>query len=238
MVRPNRPAQTAPTAPSSIGTSVIRISPVGRGISSQNLTLAWAEQSPPPRHPSVVTSMAQQQQQHQQQQQQHSQQQQQGIILQQALTSNNGFANHPEISEQNVQLLKPPHSPHVPLSSLPPQNLSLLHKTQEQPVDYAQPQTQPPSQPIYVMQQHHDKKYLVIKNSMEVVSPGHVVNQDEKYRHALINHLAPLPTLHQVQCQPPQSPAAPSSVHDKMSVLQQVRIVFFLRLGNAWLRCG
>ncbi|XP_033211435.1 protein capicua homolog isoform X4 [Belonocnema kinseyi] len=222
MVRPNRPAQTAPTAPASIGTSVIRISPVGRGMPSQNLTLSWAEQSPPPRHPSVVTSMAQQQHQNQQQQQHQQQQQQQGIILQQALTSNNGFANHSEISEQNVQLLKPPHSPHVPLSALPPQNVSHLHKTQEQPVDYAQPQTQPPpSQPIYVMQQHHDKKYLVIKNSMEVVSPGHAVNQDEKYRHTLINHLAPLPSLHQIQCQPSQSPAAPSSVHEKMSVLQQ-----------------
>ena len=232
MVRLNRSAPTAPV-PASIGTSVIRISPVGRGMPSQNLTLSWSEQSPPSRHPSVVTSMAQQQQQqhhhqqqhHQQQQQQQQPQHQQGIILQQALTSNNGFSTHPEISEQNVQLLKPPHSPHVPLSAPPSQNISLLHKTQEQPVDYAQPQPQPPNQPIYVMQHQHEKKYLVIKNSTEVVSPGHVVNQDEKYRHTFINHLGPLPSLHQIQCQPPQSPATPSSVHvDKISVLQQVRI--------------
>lgn len=203
VVRSNRPAPTAPV-PASIGTSVIRISPVSRGIPGSNLTLSWSEQSPPPRHPSVVTTIAQQQQ---------------GIILQHALTTNNGFSSHSEISEQNPQILKPSHSPHMPLSAPTPQNLTLLHKPLEQPVDYAQPQTQ--NQPIYVMQHQHEKKYLVIKNSMDVSAAGHINNQDDKYRPALMNHLGQLPaTLHQTQCQPPQSPAV-SSVHvDKLSVLQ------------------
>ncbi|CAL7948398.1 unnamed protein product [Xylocopa violacea] len=200
VVRSNRPA---PTAPASIGTSVIRISPVSRGIPGSNMS--WSEQSPPPRHPSVVTTIAQQQ----------------GIILQHALTTNNGFPGHSEIPEQNPQILKPSHSPHMSLSAPTPQNLTLLHKPLEQPVDYAQPQTQ--NQPIYVMQQHqHEKKYLVIKNSMDVSAAGHITNQDDKYRPALMNHLNQHPvTLHQTQCQPPQSPAV-SSVHvDKLSVLQQ-----------------
>lgn len=207
VVRSNRPAPTAPV-PSSIGTSVIRISPVGRNMPGQNLTLSWSEQSPPPtRHPSVVTSIAQQQQ---------------GIILQHALTSNNDFPNHVEIPEQNTQLIKPSHSPHMSLPTPAPQNLALIHKPLEQPVDYAQPQSQ--NQPIYVMQHQHEKKYLVIKNSMDVSANTHISNQDEKYRQGLINHLGPLPTstLHQVQCQPSQSPAV-SSVHvDKSSVLQPV----------------
>ncbi|XP_076636085.1 putative transcription factor capicua isoform X1 [Colletes latitarsis] len=204
VVRSNRPAPTAPV-PASIGTSVIRISPVSRGIPGSNLTLAWSEQSPPPRHPSVVTTIAQQQQ---------------GIILQHALTTNNGFPNHSEIPEQNSQILKQSHSPHMPLSAPAPQNLTLLHKPLEQPVDYAQPQTQ--SQPIYVMQHQHEKKYLVIKNSMDVSAAGHIANQEDKYRPGLMNHLGQLPpSLHQTQCQPPQSPAV-SSVHiDKLSVLQQ-----------------
>ncbi|KAG7206273.1 hypothetical protein KM043_003656 [Ampulex compressa] len=204
VVRQNRPAPTAPV-PASIGTSVIRISPVGRGMPGPNLTLAWSEQSPPPRHPSVVTSMAQQQQ---------------GIILQHALTSNNGFPSHSEMPEQNPQLLKQSHSPHMPLSAPAPQNLALLHKPMEQPVDYAQPQTQ--NQPIYVMHHQHDKKLLVIKNSMDVSTVGHMSNPDDKYRHELMNHLGQLPaSMHQSQCQPPQSPAV-SSVHiDKMPVLQQ-----------------
>lgn len=107
----------------------------------------------------------------------------------------------------------------MPLSTSTPQNLTLLHKPLEQPVDYAQPQTQ--NQPIYVMQHQHEKKYLVIKNSMDVSAAGHITNQDDKYRPALMNHLGQLPaTLHQTQCQPPQSPAV-SSVHvDKLSVLQ------------------
>ncbi|XP_076237685.1 putative transcription factor capicua isoform X6 [Calliopsis andreniformis] len=204
VVRSNRPAPTAPV-PASIGTSVIRISPVSRGIPGPNLTLSWSEQSPPPRHPSVVTTIAQQQQ---------------GIILQHALTTNNGFSNHSEIPEQNPQILKPPHSPHMSLSAPAPQNLTLLHKPLEQPVDYAQPQTQ--NQPIYVMQHQHEKKYFVIKNSMDVSTAGHITNQDDKYRPGLMNPLGQLPTsLHQTQCQPPQSPAV-SSVHiDKLSVLQQ-----------------
>ncbi|XP_076750298.1 putative transcription factor capicua isoform X1 [Xylocopa sonorina] len=201
VVRSNRPA---PTAPASIGTSVIRISPVSRGIPGSNMS--WSEQSPPPRHPSVVTTIAQQQ----------------GIILQHALTTNNGFPGHSEIPEQNPQILKPSHSPHMSLSAPTPQNLTLLHKPLEQPVDYAQPQTQ--NQPIYVMQQHHqhEKKYLVIKNSMDVSAAGHITNQDDKYRPALMNHLNQHPvTLHQTQCQPPQSPAV-SSVHvEKLSGLQQ-----------------
>ncbi|XP_060817869.1 putative transcription factor capicua isoform X3 [Bombus pascuorum] len=207
VVRSNRPAPTAPV-PASIGTSVIRISPVSRGIPGSNLTLSWSEQSPPPRHPSVVTTIAQQQQ---------------GIILQHALTTNNGFSSHSEISEQNPQILKPSHSPHMPLSAPTPQNLTLLHKPLEQPVDYAQPQTQ--NQPIYVMQHQHEKKYLVIKNSMDVSAAGHINNQDDKYRPALMNHLGQLPaTLHQTQCQPPQSPAV-SSVHvDKLSVLQASKV--------------
>ncbi|XP_076675835.1 putative transcription factor capicua isoform X9 [Andrena cerasifolii] len=204
VVRSSRPTPTAPV-PASIGTSVIRISPVSRGIPGPNLNLPWSEQSPPPRHPSVVTTMAQQQQ---------------GIILQHALTTNNGFPSHSEISEQSPQILKRSHSPHMPLSTSTPQNLTLLHKPLEQPVDYAQPQTQ--SQPIYVMQHQHDKKYLVIKNSMDVSAAGHITNQDDKYRPGLLNHLGQLPaSLHQTQCQPPQSPAV-SSVHiDKLSVLQQ-----------------
>ncbi|XP_053974370.1 putative transcription factor capicua isoform X6 [Hylaeus anthracinus] len=204
VVRSNRPAPTAPV-PASIGTSVIRISPVSRGMPGPNLTLSWSEQSPPPRHPSVVTTMAQQQQ--------------QGIILQHALTTNNSFPNHSEISEQNSQILKQSHSPHIPLSAPTPQNLTLLHKPLEQPVDYA---PQPQNQPIYVMQHQHEKKYLVIKNSMDVATTGHITNQDDKYRSGLINHLGQLPpSLHQAQCQPPQSPAV-SSVHiDKLSVLQQ-----------------
>jgi len=125
--------------------------------------------------------------------------------------------------EQNSQLIKPPLSPHMPLPAIPvPQNLTLVHKSLEQPVDYAQSQ----GQPIYVMQ--HEKKYLVIKNSMEHMSAptgAHISNQDDKYRQGLINHPSQLPvsTLHQVQCQqPPQSPAV-SSVHiDKLSVLQPV----------------
>ncbi|XP_061927814.1 putative transcription factor capicua isoform X12 [Apis cerana] len=207
VVRSNRSAPTAPV-PASIGTSVIRISPVSRGIPGSNLTSSWSEQSPPPRHPSVVTTIAQQQQ---------------GIILQHALTTNNGFPNHSEISEQNSQILKPSHSPHMPLSTSTPQNLTLLHKPLEQPVDYAQPQTQ--NQPIYVMQHQHEKKYLVIKNSMDVSAAGHITNQDDKYRPALMNHLGQLPaTLHQTQCQPPQSPAV-SSVHvDKLSVLQANKV--------------
>ncbi|XP_029031928.2 putative transcription factor capicua isoform X3 [Osmia bicornis bicornis] len=204
VVRSNRPAPTAPN-PASIGASVIRISPVSRGISGPNLTSSWSEQSPPPRHPSVVTTIAQQQQ---------------GIILQHALTTNNGFPSHSEIPEQSPQILKPSHSPHIPPLSAPtPQNLTLLHKPLEQPVDYAQPQ--PQSQPIYVMQHQHEKKYLVIKNTMDVFAAGHITNQDDKYRPGLMNHLGQLPSLHQAQCQPPQSPAV-SSVHvDKLSVLQQ-----------------
>nr|XP_012147638.1 PREDICTED: protein capicua homolog isoform X2 [Megachile rotundata] len=206
VVRSNRPAPTAPVPPASIGASVIRISPVSRGISGPNLTLSWSEQSPPPRHPSVVTTIAQQQQ---------------GIILQHALTTNNGFPSHSEIPEQNPQILKPSHSPHMPPLSAPtPQNLTLLHKPLEQPVDYAQPQ--PQSQPIYVMQHQHEKKYLVIKSNMDVPAAGHITNPDDKYRPGLMNHLGQLPaSLHQTQCQPPQSPAV-SSVHvDKLSVLQQ-----------------
>lgn len=208
VVRSNRPAPTAPN-PASIGASVIRISPVSRGISGPNLTSSWSEQSPPPRHPSVVTTIAQQQQ---------------GIILQHALTTNNGFPSHSEIPEQSPQILKPSHSPHMPPLSAPtPQNLTLLHKPLEQPVDYAQPQ--PQSQPIYVMQHQHEKKYLVIKNTMDVFAAGHIANQDDKYRSGLMNHLGQLPSLHQAQCQPPQSPAV-SSVHvDKLSVLQQVSIL-------------
>lgn len=210
VVRSSRPAPTAPV-PASIGTSVIRISPVGRSMPGQNLTLSWSEQSPPPtRHPSVVTSIAQQQQ---------------SIILQHALTSGNDFPNHhAEMPEQNSQLIKPLHSPHMPLPAPAPQNLALIHKPLEQPVDYAQPQ--PQNQPIYVMQHQHEKKYLVIKNSMDVPTAAHISNQDDKYRQGLINHLGQLPTstLHQVQCQPPQSSAV-SSVHiDKLSVLQPVSL--------------
>ncbi|XP_015429475.1 PREDICTED: putative transcription factor capicua isoform X2 [Dufourea novaeangliae] len=209
VVRSNRPAPTAPV-PASIGTSVIRISPVSRGIPGPpNLTLAWSEQSTPPRHPSVVTTIAQQQQ---------------GIILQHALTTNNGFPGHSEIPEQSPQILKPSHSPHMTALSAPtPQNLTLLHKPLEQPVDYAQPQTQ--SQPIYVMQHQHEKKYLVIKNSMDVSAAGHITNQDDKYRPGLMNQLGQLPpSLHQTQCQPPLSPAV-SSVHiDKLSVLQASKV--------------
>ncbi|KAL6430569.1 hypothetical protein ACFW04_007861 [Cataglyphis niger] len=219
VVRSNR---TAPV-PTSIGTSVIRISPVNRSMQpGQNLALSWSEQSPPPtRHPSVVTSTI-------------AQQQQQSIILQHALTSsaNDFHANHAEMPEQSPQLIKhSPHSPHMPLSATPmPQNLTLIHnKPLEQPVDYAQPPPQGP--PIYVMQ--HEKKYLVIKNSMDMsaASAGtHMSNQDDKYRQSLIplNHLGQLstPTLHQMQCQqPPQSPAV-SSVHiDKLSVLQPMNKV-------------
>lgn len=208
VVRSNRPAPTAPV-PASIGTSVIRISPVGRSIPGQNPTLSWSEQSPPStRHPSVVTSIAQQQQ----------------GILQHALTSSNDFSNHhAEMAEQSPQLInKPPHSPHMPLPTPTPQNLTLVHKPLDQPVDYAQPQAQ--GQPIYVMQHQHEKKYFVIKNSMDVPATAHISNQDDKYRQGLINHLGQLPTstLHQVQCQPSQSPAV-SSVHiDKLSVLQPV----------------
>ncbi|XP_072750573.1 uncharacterized protein Cic isoform X2 [Anoplolepis gracilipes] len=216
VVRSNR---TAP-APASIGTSVIRISPVNRGIQpGQNLALSWSEQSPPPtRHPSVVTSTIAQQQ------------QQQSIILQHALTSsaNDFHANHVEMPEQSPQLIKhSPHSPHMPLPTTPmPQNLTLIYnKPLEQPVDYAQPPPQGP--PIYVMQ--HEKKCLVIKNSvdMSTASAGaHMSNQDDKYRQNLINHLDQLSTstLHQVQ-QPSQSPAV-SSVHiDKLSVLQPMNKV-------------
>nr|XP_033330667.1 putative transcription factor capicua isoform X4 [Megalopta genalis] len=208
VVRSNRPAPTAPV-PASIGTSVIRISPVSRGIPGPtNLTFSWSEQSPPPRHPSVVTTIAQQQQ---------------GIILQHALTTNNGFPNHSEVPEQNAQILKPSHSPHMPLSAPTPQNLTLLHKPLEQPVDYAQPQ--PQNQPIYVMQHQHEKKYLVIKNSVDVSTAGHITNQDDKYRPGLMNQLSQLPpSLHQTQSQPPQSPAV-SSVHiDKLSVLQPSKV--------------
>ncbi|XP_020282979.1 putative transcription factor capicua isoform X3 [Pseudomyrmex gracilis] len=208
VVRSNRPTLTAPV-PASIGTSVIRISPVGRSIQpGQNVTLSWSEQSPPPtRHPSVVTSIAQQQQ---------------SIILQQALTSSNDFVNHSEIPEQSSQLIKPPHSPHthIPLSSAP-QNLTLVHKSLEQPVDYAQPPSQ--GQPVYVIP---EKKYLVIKDSMDVSVGPHVSNQDDKYRPGLINQLGQLPTstLHQIQpCQQPSHSPAVSSVHiDKLSVLQPV----------------
>ncbi|XP_063980469.1 protein capicua homolog isoform X3 [Diachasmimorpha longicaudata] len=229
MVRPNRPAPTAPApapAPASIGTSVIRISPVGRSMPIQNLTLSWSEQSPPARHPSVVTSMAQQQA-----------QQQQGIILQHALTSNNGFATHSDIPEQNAQLLKPPHSPHIPLSAPPPQNLSL--KSQELPVDYAQPQ----GQPIYVMQTHIqpqppavaptqtqqqisqvsqlDKKYLVIKNGIEVPSSGLVGAQEDKYRQGMLNHIGQMQTLTGNTCQP-QAQASVSVEHvEKMTIIPQ-----------------
>ncbi|XP_011878028.1 PREDICTED: putative transcription factor capicua isoform X6 [Vollenhovia emeryi] len=208
----NRPIPMTGAIPTSLGTSVIRISPVSRSMQpGQNPTLSWSEQSPPPtRHPSVVTSIAQQQQ---------------NIILQHALTSSNDFPNQTELPEQNSQLIKPPHSPHMPLPAIPvPQNLTLVHKSLEQPVDYAQsPQSQ--SQPIYVMQ--HEKKYVVIKNSMDMSAPAgaHISNQDDKYRQDLLNHPGQLPvsTLHQVQCQqPPQSPAV-SSVHlDKLSVLQPV----------------
>ena len=92
VVRSNRSAPTAPV-PASIGTSVIRISPVNRSMQpGQNLTLSWSEQSPPPtRHPSVVTSIAQQQQ---------------SIILQHALTSSNDFPNHTVIPEQSPQVMK------------------------------------------------------------------------------------------------------------------------------------
>ncbi|XP_078053315.1 putative transcription factor capicua isoform X4 [Augochlora pura] len=208
VVRSNRPAPTAPV-PASIGTSVIRISPVSRGIPGPtNLTFSWSEQSPPPRHPSVVTTIAQQQQ---------------GIILQHALTTNNGFPSHSEVPEQNAQILKQSHSPHMPLSAPTPQNLTLLHKPLEQPVDYAQPQ--PQSQPIYVMQHQHEKKYLVIKNSVDVSTAGHITNQEDKYRPGLMNQLSQLPpSLHQTQSQPPQSPAV-SSVHiDKLSVLQASKV--------------
>ncbi|XP_025993215.1 putative transcription factor capicua isoform X2 [Solenopsis invicta] len=208
----NRPIPITGAIPTSLGTSVIRISPVSRSMQpGQNPTLSWSEQSPPStRHPSVVTSIAQQQQ---------------NIILQHALTSSNDFPNQAEISEQSSQMIKPPHSPHIPLPTIPvPQNLTLVHKSLEQPVDYAQsPQSQ--GQPIYVMQ--HEKKYLVIKNSMDMSAPSgaHISNQDDKYRQGLINHPGQLPisTLHQVQCQQaPQSPAV-SSVHiDKLSVLQPV----------------
>ncbi|XP_011053409.1 PREDICTED: putative transcription factor capicua isoform X2 [Acromyrmex echinatior] len=207
----NRPIPITGAIPTSLGTSVIRISPVSRSMQpGQNPTLSWSEQSPPStRHPSVVTSIAQQQQ---------------NIILQHALTSTNDFPNQTEMSEQSSQLIKPPLSPHMPLPAIPvPQNLTLVHKSLEQPVDYAQsPQSH--GQPIYVMQ--HEKKYLVIKNSMDMSAPtgAHISNQDDKYRQNLINHPGQLPvsTLHQVQCQqPPQSPAV-SSVHiDKLSVLQQ-----------------
>ncbi|XP_011703161.1 PREDICTED: protein capicua homolog isoform X4 [Wasmannia auropunctata] len=206
------PIHTTPGAiPTSLGTSVIRISPVSRSMQpGQNPTLSWSEQSPPStRHPSVVTSIAQQQQ---------------NIILQHALTSNNDFPNQTEMSEQSSQLIKPPLSPHMPLPAIPvPQNLTLVHKSLEQPVDYAQsPQSQ--GQPIYVMQ--HEKKYLVIKNSMDMSAPGsaHISNQDDKYRQGLISHPTQLPvsTLHQVQCQQPPQSSAVSSVHiDKLSVLQQ-----------------
>ncbi|XP_012530902.1 putative transcription factor capicua isoform X3 [Monomorium pharaonis] len=208
----NRPISITGTIPTSLGTSVIRISPVSRSMQpGQNPTMSWSEQSPPPtRHPSVVTSIAQQQQ---------------NIILQHALTSSNDFPNQTEIPEQSPQLIKPPHSPHMSLPTIPvPQNLTLVHKSLEQPVDYAQsPQSQ--GQPIYVMQ--HEKKYLVIKNSMDMSAPtsAHISNQDDKYRQGLINHPGQLPvsTLHQVQCQQaPQSPMI-SSVHvDKLSVLQSV----------------
>ncbi|XP_032676177.1 protein capicua homolog isoform X5 [Odontomachus brunneus] len=213
VVRSNRPAPTAPV-PASMGTSVIRISPVTRAtIPGQNLTLPWSEQSPPPtRHPSVVTSIAQQQQ---------------GIILQHALqASSSDFANHhTEMAEQNTQLIKPSHSPHMTLPTPTPQNLALIHKPLEQPVDYAQPQ--PQNQPIYVMQHQHEKKhqYVVIKNSMDGPAAAHVSNQEDKYRQGLINHMGPLSTFNQVQCQPPQSSAV-SSVHiDKLSVLQPVNKV-------------
>ncbi|XP_071650429.1 uncharacterized protein Cic isoform X3 [Temnothorax longispinosus] len=208
----NRPIPITGAIPASLGTSVIRSSPVSRSMQpGQNPTLSWSEQSPPStRHPSVVTSIAQQQQ---------------NVILQHALTSSNDFPNQTEMTEQNLQLIKPPVSPHMSLSAIPvPQNLTLVHKSLEQPVDYAQsPQTQGP--PIYVMQ--HEKKYLVIKNSMDMSAPAgvHISNQDDKYRQSLINHhpgQLPISTLHQVQCQPPQSPAV-SSVHiDKLSVLQPV----------------
>lgn len=208
MVRPNRPMQTT-TQPSAIGTSVIRISPVSRDrlVVSQPVTMSWSEQNPPPRHPSVVTSVAQQQQ------------QQQGIILQQALTSNNGFVIHPEnpFPEQNVHLIKGPHSPHISMTTA--QNLTLVHKVQEQPVDYAQPQ----QQQMYVMP---DKKYVVIKNNgMEIASPpghmGHIIaSQDDKYRHGLIGHLGGV-AIHQPSQNPPP-PASPSVHNDKISVLQQV----------------
>lgn len=213
---PNRVDRSRPipiTMPASLGTSVIRISPVSRSMQpGQNPTLSWSEQSPPPtRHPSVVTSIAQQQQ---------------NIILQHALTSSNDFPNQTEMPEQNSQLIKPPLSPHMPLPAIPvPQNLTLVHKSLEQPVDYAQsPQSQVP--PIYVMQ--HEKKYLVIKNSMDHMSAptgAHISNQDDKYRQSLINHPSQLPvsTLHQVQCQQPPQSSAVSSVHiDKLSVLQPV----------------
>lgn len=212
VVRSNRPAPTAPV-PASMGTSVIRISPVTRAsIPGQNLTLPWSEQSPPStRHPSVVTSVTQQQQGG-------------GIILQHALQgSNNDFPNHhTEMSEQNTQLMKS-HSPHIPLQTPTAQNLTLIHKSLELPVNYT---PQPHNQPIYVMQHQHEKKhqYVVIKNSMDGPAAAHISNQDDKYRQGLINHLGQLPTstFNQVQCQPPQSPAV-SSVHiDKLSVLQPV----------------
>ncbi|XP_070150484.1 protein capicua homolog isoform X2 [Polyergus mexicanus] len=218
VVRSNRAAPV----PTSIGTSVIRISPVNRSMQpGQNLALSWSEQSPPPtRHPSVVTSTI-------------AQQQQQSIILQHALTSsaNDFHANHAEMPEQSPQLIKhSPHSPHMPLPATSmPQNLTLIHnKSLEQPVDYAQPPPQGP--PIYVMQQH-EKKYLVIKNSMDMsaASAGtHMNNQDDKYRQSLINHLGQLSTstLHQVQCQQPPQSHAVSSVHiDKLSVLQPMNKV-------------
>lgn len=255
MVRPGRPAQVVATSTASAPTSVIRISPVGRG---QNLTLSWPEHSPPPRHSTVVTSSIVQQtpqthhQQPQQQQQvtqpqqfqiQHHQQpptqqhsiiltnstnqQQGGIILQHALTSNNGFTSHPE--EQNSPMLKAPtpHSPHVTLTAGQPQSFSLIqHETQEQPVDYAQ-HTQ--SQPVFIGL--HDKKLVVIKNSnVEIAQPPtHVTTaqEDTPFRQGMLNHVGS--SMHQqTQYQPPQSPAAIQSVHvDKMSGLHQVMVVHF-----------
>ncbi|XP_011629642.1 putative transcription factor capicua isoform X2 [Pogonomyrmex barbatus] len=212
---PNRVDRNRPIPISaSLGTSVIRISPVSRSMQpGQNPNLSWSEQSPPPtRHPSVVTSIAQQQQ---------------GIILQHALTSSNDFPNQTEMPEQSPQLIKPPLSPHMPLSTISvPQNLTLVHKTLEQPVDYA-PSPQSQGQPIYVM---HEKKYLVIKNSMDMSAPSgtHISNQDDKYRQSLINHPGQLSasTLHQVQCQQPSQSPAVSSVHiDKLPVLQSVNKV-------------
>ncbi|KAK0169787.1 hypothetical protein PV328_010428 [Microctonus aethiopoides] len=229
MVRPNRPAPTAPV-PASIGTSVIRISPVSRGMSLQNLTLSWSEQSSPPRHPSVVTSTAQQQQ-------------QQGIILQHALTATNGVPNHLDITEPSSQLLKPPHSPHISASN----TQNLVHKSQDLPVDYAQSpivnrssiyniqsvvynQHHQHQQQQQMQQQHHsqqcqaqmqhDKKYLVIKNGSEVLLPGHI-NQDDKYRQNMMNHLEQMQQLHPASCQPPQLNAVSSAHSDTMPITPQ-----------------
>lgn len=191
MIRPNRP-----TGPNSIGTSVIRISPVGQ------------QQQQPPQQPQQQQhgswSCNQEQQQLQQQQLQPQQQQQQSIILQNALTSSHYM--EPEIRANRIII------PNNEREEQQPQ------QQQQSTFEYVQAKNQQPQQmlasQLFAVEHPTDKNCLVITPTVNKTT----FQPEEKYRQNMIEQYAAIQINPQQLLQPQQllkTPSSPGNNHQQ-----------------------